>query len=377
MYAVAFHKSTAFNPADGVDYFCSVDGQAPNIAATSQQLVRHPAATVVVAAHVRVTVGVIGDAQAVDVEVRNVDAGTSEAVAAAQAWNASPVNYSDAAMSLAVAANEGVCIYMPGETWATTNPTNVQIEGVVYFTENVEVAAEATQDSNILIAQSDISDNASAILVNQSNISDNASQILLNVSDISDNASAILVAQSDISDNTSQILVNTSDISDNASAILVAQSDISDNTSQILVNTSAISDNTSQILVNTSDISDNASAILVAQSDISDNASQILVNVSAISDNTSGIATWVNVSASVASNASDILVNQSSISDNTSAIAVESARITALDLDAGEITALNALLAQNPPGMLSAAEVAALRSKFNLALSGDEGTARG
>jgi len=378
MYAVQFSETKVISPADGTTYYFGVDASiTPTTTAADHAIAGPPLASLFKAARFKAIASGYGSAEAVSVNVYNITQASAELVGATDGLDAE-ATFLDVALTDDIAVGDQWCIQVVFPAWAT-DPTGVQFEGVVYITDDAEVAAIAAQDSGI-------SDNLAAILTNDSDISSNLAAVTAAQSDADINAGTILTNDSDISALVAEQLTQDSSISANLAGFTAASaagvtndSDISANLAAILANDSDISALVAEQLTQDSSVSANLAAILANDSDISANLASIggLGDTSAISAavvaNDSDISAN---SAAVVAAQSDANVNAAAILTNDSDISANLASITALDLDSAEIVILNALLAENPPGILSAAEVAAIRAKITTKLSGNEGTAR-
>ncbi len=353
MIAVVLPKTASLSaPIDASTYFLGADGVLPTGTEADHAIAGLPLAGTVRAASIFVDVGTVGTGELVDVKIRNITGAASTKIAS-DGFDADGV-FVNADVGAALGVGDQWCIEISTLAWGT-NPSNIEVEGVIYIEDD---AAETVLSAALV----DINDNSA-------NLESDISDIVVTNAKL-DLVSAAL--DSDISD-----IVVTDAKLDLVSAAL--DSDISDlvvEAAEIDLVSAALDSDISDIVVNTTAIA------AVSQGLLSDISALVLTDAEADT-----------ISANLQSDISDLVVQAASqVSDyaiqsgliaalgDTSAIEAEldlvSAAVVALDLDAAEIVTLNALLAENPPGILSAAEVAAIRSKVTTKLSGDAGTAR-
>ncbi len=396
IHAVVLEQSIGLlsSISDASTFYVGAAGVVPTGTAADHAIAGGPLARTVRAVRLFADVGAFGTAELVDAKILNITDGSSYTIAS-DGFDADGV-FLNADVAAPLAVGDQWCVELSTLAWAT-NPSDLQVEGVVYIEDDAEetvisaalvkiaatsqgllsdisdmvvvVAAVGTVSANL---ESDISD----IVVTDAKVA-TVSQALL--SDISDLKLVSAGVDSDISD----IVVTDAKIATVSQALL---SDISD-----IVVAVAETATVSQALL--SDISDMVVVVAAVgtvsanlESDISDivvtDAKVATVSQALLSD-ISALAAMPDASAAISGIQSDIVSNATRVSGvivNVTAAQsdadVNAASITALDLDAPEIVILNALLAENPPGILSAEEVAAIRSKVTTKLSGDAGTAR-
>ena len=185
MYAIRVELSAVVNPADSVKMFVGMSGVIPNTVAASVRSFRPARNSLLVGASLAVTADGGATTETVQMIAENLDSGpTTENIGAATSWAAVLVEYEDSSMSLAVDAGQDLVIAFTGAAWVT-NPTSVQVEGWLFFTDDAEAVEVASLVSDQVVDAAGIASNLSNQVVNDSAISANLAAILTNDSDIS------------------------------------------------------------------------------------------------------------------------------------------------------------------------------------------------
>jgi hypothetical protein len=340
------------SPADASTYYVGTEGDVPTGTAADHAIPGGPLGRTIRNVRIFADVGAAGSAELVKAKILNITDGSDFDIGS-DGFDADAV-FLKADVAAVLSAGDQWCIEISTLAWGT-DPSDISIEGVVYIEDN----AEETVLSAALVKIDAVSD---ALVSDISGLVIEATEIDLISANLNSDVSDVLLISAEAA------LISQTLVSD-ISALVVAQAEVD------TVSANLVSDVSDVLLIS-------AEVATVSQTLVSDISALVLTDAEADT-----------ISANLQSDISDLVVQAASqVSDyavqsgliaalgDTSAIEAEldlvSAAVVALDLDAPEIVILNALLAQNPPGILSAAEVAAIRSKVTTKLSGDAGTAR-
>ncbi len=185
MYSIAFDYSDSYSPADGTTIYF---GRGLDRDANANTVRALFAGTLIGA-----SVGIRPHGGQCTTEVVTVSAyidGAATLLETAktlvQTGGTVPTYFSNAAMSVNVDVDDVLQFQIIWPTWVT-NPTNVRFTGEMYFTDDVDGAAQSAATANILTNDSDISAVVAEQLTQDSSISAALASILTNDSDISSN----------------------------------------------------------------------------------------------------------------------------------------------------------------------------------------------
>ncbi|KKN21024.1 hypothetical protein LCGC14_0929600 [marine sediment metagenome] len=392
IHAVVLEQSIGLlsSISDASTFYLGAAGAVPTGTAADHAIAGGPLARTVRAVRLFADVGAFGTAELVDAKILNITDGSSYTINS-DGFDADGV-FLNADVAAPLAVGDQWCVELSTLAWAT-NPSDLQVDGVVYIEDDAEETVLSAALVKIAATSQGLISDISGLVVTDAKLDLTSANASSDVSDIVvTDAKVATVSQALISDISGLVVTDAklvlisdnlaSDISDivvtDAKVATVSDALVSDISALVVAaaEADAVSDAVVSMQAAAGVISDIVSDLVVTDAKVATVSDALVSDISALAALPDASAAISGIQSDIVSNAarvSGVIVNVTAAQSDAD---VNAASITALDLTAPEIVILNALLAENPPGILSAEEVAAIRSKVTTKLSGDAGTAR-